>query len=140
MPFALCATGLATVFALTGCSREKAAPAAPAPAVSPASPESYMHDAAFRGKLSAAQKERQSLLQARSEVVVRMKAMIDAKKRELGTDDLKKVKAVLDGDPEWQALYVQCTNANAKVDAHRKATYATVRERLAPKSGEKVSK
>lgn len=138
VPFALCATGLLTAFVLTGCSREEAAPA-----VSPSSPESYMHDRAFREKLSAAQKERQSLLRSRSEIVVEMKAMIDAKKAELGTDDLKKVKEVLDRDPKWQALYVQCTNANAKVEAHRKATLEAVRERIAPKrpAGEgKISK
>lgn len=141
VPFALCATGLLTAFVLTGCSREEAPPAAPAPAVSPSSPESYMHDRVFREKLSAAQKERQSLLRSRSEIVGEMKAMIDAKKAELGTDDLKKVKEVLDRDPKWQALHVQCTNANAKVEAHRKSTYKTVRERLLPKAGEgKISK
>jgi len=135
VPFAFCATGFLAL-ALAGCSRE----AEPKEVVPSTSPESYMRDAAFRGKLSAERKERQSLLQERSSIVVQMKAMIDAKKAELGTDDLKKVKDVLDRDPAWQALYVQCTNANAKVDAHRKATYKTVRDRLAPKAGEKISK
>ena len=133
VPFALCATGLLAAFVLTGCSREEAERPAPAPAVSPAAPESYMHDKAFREKLSAAQKERQTLLRSRGEIVGEMKAMIEAKRRELGTDDLKKVKEVLDQDPKWQALQVQCTNANAKVEASRKATYKTVRERLLPK-------
>lgn len=101
--------------------------------VDPSSPESYMKDAAFRQKLSAERKARQELLSARAHVVSEMKAMIDAKKKELNTTDLAKVKEELDKDPAWQALYSKCTNANAKVDAHRAAQLKTVRERLAPK-------
>ena len=111
----------------TGCGKEEEKP------VDPASPESYMKDATFRGKLSADRKERQRLFGSRAEIVGKMKAMIEAKKAELKTDDLNKVKAVLDQDPAWQALYVQCTNANAKIEAHRKATLKTVRERITPK-------
>ena len=114
---------------VVGCGKEEKAVA------DPSSPESYMRDEAFRGKLSADRKERQRLLRARSEIVSKMKEMIDAKQREMGTSDLSKVKAVLDKDPAWQDLHRQCEEANAKVEAHRKATFETVRERITPKGG-----
>ena len=59
--------------------------------------------------------------------------MIEAKKRELGTDDLAKVKAALDGDPAWKELHRQFEEATAKIEASRKATLKTVRERITPK-------
>ena len=92
-----------------------------------------MRDKAFRERLSEDRKKRQALLADRSRVVSEMKALIDAKKRELNTTDLSKVKAELDKDPAWQALYAECTNANAKVEAHRKVQLGAVRERLTPK-------
>ena len=125
VPVVLCAIGFTLVF--QGCEKAQEAP----PRESPAS---YMNDKDFRGKLTADRKERQQLLGSRGEVVSKMKAMIDAKKRELGTDDLSKVKAELDKDPEWQALYKQCEEANAKLSEHRKNTLKTVRERITPKN------
>ena len=127
VPFALCATGLALLF-LAGCRKEEAKPETPA-----SSPESYMRDPVFRGKLTAARKEHVKLTRDRNEIVAKMTAMIDAKKGEMKTDDLKAVKAELEKDPAWQALYAACTNANAKVEAQRRRTLSTVRERLAPK-------
>ena len=131
VPVMLCMTGLCLLF-VAGCrkSEEKA--------VDPSSPESYMNDPAFRQKLSADRQERQRLLSARAQIVSQMKAMIDAKKRELGTDDLSKVKAELEKEPTWQDLCKQCEEATEKVEASRKATLNTVRARITPK--EPISK
>ena len=111
---------------LAGCCKEE-------PAVDSSSPESYMRDPVFRGKLAAERKEHMRLTQDRHAIVEKMKAMIDAKKAELKTDDLKAIHAALVKDPAWQELHAQCTNANAKVQAQRQRALNTVRERLAPK-------
>ena len=92
-----------------------------------------MRDPVFRGKLAAERKEHMRLTQDRHAIVEKMKAMIDAKKAELKTDDLKAIHAALVKDPAWQELHAQCTNANAKVQAQRQRALNTVRERLAPK-------
>lgn len=128
VPAALCAAS-AFLLLVAGCgkSEEKAAP------VDPTSPEGYMNDQPFREKLSADRKARQALFRARSEIVSQMEAMIEAKKRELGTEDLGKVKAALDGDPAWKEVYRQFEEATAKIEASRKATLKTVRERITPK-------
>jgi len=105
--------------------------------VDPASPASYVHDKKFMGKLAAERSKHSELMRERNAIADRMKAMIEAKKAELKTDDLKRVKAELDKDPAWQALYVECTNANARVQRHQREVFGSVRERLAPK---KISK
>ena len=128
VPSALCAAG-ACLLLVAGCGKG----GEQAKSVDPTSPESYMNDRPFREKLSADRKARQGLLRARSEIVAQMKAMIDAKKRALGTDDLAKVKAELEKDPAWQELRAQCDEATAKVEASRKETLKTVRERITPK-------
>lgn len=134
VPLMLCMMGACLLF-FAGCGKdEKAAEKA----VDPSSPESYMNDPAFRQKLSADRKERQRLLGSRAAIVGQMKAMIDAKKRELQTNDLAAVKAVLDKDPAWQELTRKCEEANAQVEASRQATLKTVRARITPQ--EPISK
>lgn len=127
MPFALCATGVLVLF-LAGCRKEEKKPEIPA-----SSPASYMNDTNFMGRLSADRRERQKLLSARTVLVGKMKAMIDAKKAELGAADLKAIKAELDANPAWQELERQMKAANAKVEEHRKKTLEAVRERISPK-------
>ena len=110
-----------------GCRKEE-----PKRLVDPSSPESYVHDQAFMGGLKAARAKQGELIRERNAIAEKMKGMIEAKKAELKTEDLAKVKAVLDEDPAWQALYVQCTNANEVVRRHRQETLGKVRERIAP--------
>ena len=126
VPFALCATGMLALF-LAGCRKEEAKPETPA-----SSPQSYMNDTNFMGRLSADRRERQKLLSERTVIVGKMKAMIDAKRAELGAADQKAIKAALDADPAWQELERQMKAANAKVEEHRKKTLGAVRERIAP--------
>ena len=114
---------------LAGCGKEEPASSA----VDPSSPESYMKDPEFRGKLAKQRKEHLALTRARNEIAEKMRQMIEARKAELKTEDLKVVRAALEKDPAWRELYVQCTNANAKVRAQRTAQLDTVRSRLAPK-------
>ena len=114
--------------ALAGCSRDDGK--GEASAVSSAAPESYMKDKAFRGKLDGQVAKRGELAKARSVVVARMTEMIEAKKKELGTDDETKLKAALEKDPEWNELSRRCTDANAAIGENQKATMAIVRERL----------
>ena len=140
VPIALCAAGIALLFT-EGCRKEQAE-VAPAPSSTASAPESYMRDAAFRGDLKARRVEHGRLVQSRNAIAEKMRAMIEAKKAELKTEDLARVKAALEGDSAWQALYVQCTNANAAITAHRRETLGKVRERILPgKAGAKpVSK
>ena len=122
-------TALAAVLALAavaGCSREGEQKAT----VSPASPESYMKDGEFRGRLDGQVAKRGELAKARNAVVARMVEMIEAKKRELKTDDEAALKAALEKDPEWRELYARCQDANAAIGENRRDTMAVVRERL----------
>ena len=127
VPIAVCAIGLSALV-FTGCRRE-----AEKPAPSPTSPEVYMNDKAFMGKLGEERKAQMKLVKARNDIATKMQAMVEAMRAKLKTDDLMKVKAELEKDPEWNRLYVACTNANAKCEANRRATLSTVRERLTPK-------
>ena len=61
-----------------------------------------------------------------------MKAMIDAKKDELKTEDAAKIKAELEKDPVWNDLHSQMTNANAKAAAQRNKLLGTTRARITP--------
>ena len=125
--FVLCMTGV-LVLVFAGCRKEEAKK----PEIPASSPASYMNDTNFMGRLSADRRERQKLLSARTVIVGKMKAMIDAKKAELGSSDTKAVKAALDADPAWRELEKQMKAANAKVDEHRKKTLGAVRERITP--------
>ena len=117
-----------------GCPK-KEEPAKPAP--DPSSPESYMNDKPFRDRLAAERAVHRDLLRDRNAIADRMKAMVEAKKAELKTDDLGAVKAALEKDPAWNDLYSQCTNANAKVEAHARARLGIVRERITPRKPRK---
>jgi len=96
----------------------------------PAAPASYVHDKVFMGKLSAERARHSELMRERNAIADKMQKMVEAKKAELKTEDLAKVKAELDRDPAWQALYAACTNANARVERHRRETFGKVRDRL----------
>jgi len=122
---ALCAIGVSS-FVFTGCGK-KEAPQPPKHA-----PESYMNDPVFRGKLADARKAHLKLVRERTAIAERMKAKIEAMKRKLGTDDQAKLKTELEKDAEWNDLYKQCKEVNAKIAAQRKGTLGVVRERLTP--------
>jgi len=124
---ALAALALA---AAAGCSRDEAAAAGDDAAVSPAAPACYMKDGEFRAKLDGQVAKRGELAAARSAVVERMAAMVEAKKKELGTADEATLKAALEKDPEWRELYARCQDANTAIGENRKDTMAVVRERL----------
>ena len=107
------------------------------PPPDPSSPDSYMNDEKFRGRLAAERKAHVALVRDRNAIVERMKSMIEAKRAELKTDDLKVVQAALEKDPAWKELYIQCTNANAKVEAHSRKRLGIVRNRITPKQQRK---
>lgn len=123
----------ALLAALVGCSRDEGAAAQGGAAVPPSSPESYMKDGAFRSKLAEQTSKRGELAKVRGTIVAQMTEMIEAKKRELGTDDEAKLRAELEKDPAWRELYKRCEDANAAIGENRKATMAVVRERLTRK-------
>lgn len=126
--------------AFAGCSRDDGAPAQGGAAVPPSSPESYMKDGAFRSKLSEQTAKRGELMSARNAIVAQMTEMIEAKKRELKTDDEAKLKAALEKDPAWNELYKRCQDANAAIGENRRDTLAAVRERLTrPAAGSRPS-
>lgn len=118
-------------FFCCGCPKKKEPPP------DPSSPESYMNDEKFRGRLAEERKAHVALLRDRNAIAERMKSMIEAKKAELKTDDLKAVQEALEKDPAWKDLYSQCTNANAKIEAHSRMRLGIVRNRIAPKQQKK---
>ena len=128
VPVALCVMG-GFAFVFTGCEKKEPAPSAPPPHA----PESYMNDPQFRGKLAEERKAHVKLVRDANAVAEKMKSKVDALRAKLGEADPAKLKAELEKDPEWNALYAECTNANAKVEAHRKEQLGIVRERLTPK-------
>jgi len=129
----------AAVFAVlaafvSGCPSKKEEPPKP----DPSSPESYMNDKEFRGRLEKERKKHVALIRDRNAIAGKMKEMIEAKKAELKTEDLEKVKVELEKDPAWNDLYSQCTNANAKVEAHSRERLGIVRQRITPKGQRKA--
>ncbi len=130
LPAALVAALLLAL--VVGCRKEEEPVPAPKPEPDQSSPEVYMRDKEFRGKLAAERKEHVSLIQDRNAIAEKMKEMIEAKKAELKTDDLEKVRAELEKDPAWNDLYRQCTNANARVEAHARKRLGIVRDRITP--------
>ena len=92
-----------------------------------------MNDRKFIGELAAERAEQSRLIVARNEISRKMVAMIEAKKEELKTDDLKIVRAELEKDAVWRELHTQCTNANAQVAKQRGELLGKVRARIAPK-------
>ena len=119
---------------VSGCPSKKEEPPKP----DPSSPESYMKDKEFRGRRAEERKKHVELIRDRNAIAERMKEMIEAKKAELKTDDLEKVKVELEKDPAWNDLYAQCTNANAKVEAHSRERLGIVRQRITPKGQTKA--
>lgn len=92
-----------------------------------------MNDPEFRGRLAKERGEHVKLVRESNAISAKMKAKIDALREKMKTEDPAKLKVELEKDPEWVELYTQKTNANARVEAHRKATLGVVRERLTPK-------
>lgn len=119
----------ALLLSLAGCRKEEEKP------VDPSSPASYVHDKEFMGSLATARAEQGRLIQSRNEIARQMVAMIEAKKAEMKTDDLKAVRAELEKDAAWRELHAACTNANAQVESQRRELLGKVRERLTPKKG-----
>lgn len=87
-------------------------------------------DAAYQKTLSADRIRFAELLRERNAITEKMKAMIAAKKSELKTEDLDKVKSVLDQDAAWQALYRECEKANERLERQRQVALKDVREQM----------
>ena len=103
------------------------------PPPDPFSPESYMNDTNFIAGLSAERREYLLLIRERNAIAEKMKVMVDAKREELKTSDLEKVKTELEKDPAWNDLYTLITNANAKAEAQRRKVLGTARARITPR-------
>ena len=123
----LCATGALVLF-LAGCRKEEKAPEIPA-----SSPASYMNDPVFRDKLGGQRKARNRLVAERGEYVEKMKAMVDAKKAELKTDDAAKVKAALAESAEWKDLTGRYEELTKRIEEVRREQLKVVRDRITPK-------
>lgn len=126
VPFMFCMMGI-SAFIFGGCEKVPAKPEPPRN-----SPESYMKDPVFRQALEEQRQVRNDLARSRNIVVDKMIAMIEAKKKELKTEDLEKVRVELEKDPEWKSLYQRCLDANQAIKDNRKKTLGIVRERIAP--------
>ena len=106
---------------LTGCNRESA---------ELSSPESYMKDENFIKTLEAQRRRQGELEAAHHKLAERMKAMIEAKKKELKTEDLDKVRLELEKNEEWKSLYKRCLDAATAARENRRKTEGIVRKRI----------
>ena len=106
---------------LTGCNRESA---------ELSSPESYMKDENFIKTLEAQRRRQGELEAAHHKLAERMKAMIEAKKKELKTEDLDKVRLELEKNEEWKSLYDRCLDAATAAKENRRKTEGIVRKRI----------
>jgi hypothetical protein len=116
--------------ALSGCKRETSS-AENKPPVN--TPESYMNDAEFRARLKAQREARAELKKSRQIVVEKMKAKIDEMVKKHGTNDMAAVRAALRKDPEWRALFKQCSDANTALSENRRKTVRMAGERITSK-------
>lgn len=106
---------------LTGCNRESA---------ELSSPESYMKDKNFVKTLEAQRRRQGELEAAHRKLAEQMTAMIEAKKKELKTEDLDKVRLELEKNEEWKSLYKRCLDAATAMRENRRKTEGIVRKRI----------
>ena len=106
---------------LAGCSRESA---------EPSSPESYMKDRDFVKTLEDQRRRQGELDAAHRKLAGEMAAMIEAKKKELKTEDLEKVRLELEKNEEWKSLYGRCLDAATAAKENRSKTEGIVRKRI----------
>ena len=116
VPFVLCATGALVLF-LAGCRKEEAKPEIPA-----SSPQSYMNDKAFMGKLKEKRKARASTMARHHEAYVAYQEALKA--------DPKGEK------PETKALHEKMIAIENEYQALERETMRFVRDRLAPVRGQ----
>ena len=118
VPFVLCMTGV-LVLSLAGCRKEEAKPEIP-----PSSPQSYMNDTNFLGKVTAKRKDLQAIVRERAPLVKRMEELVRAHGKDL---------AALQRIPEWNELHAKVVALNAKYEETRKRQLKVVCERINPK-------
>ena len=106
---------------LTGCNRESA---------ELSSPESYMKDKNFVKTLEDQRRRQGELEAAHRKLAEQMTAMIEAKKKELKTEDLDKVRLELEKNEEWKSLYNRCLDAATAARENRRKTEGIVRKRI----------
>lgn len=116
---------------LVGCEKRPEG-AQEVPAVQP-----RHEDAAYQKALSADRVRYAELVRERNAIAEKMKALVEAKKAELKTDDLEKVKAALEVDPTWRALTAACSNAQAYVERQRQVALGDVRARMLREQAER---
>lgn len=98
-----------------------------------------MDDVTFRTNLTARREAREALAAVHAKLARQMKAMVDAKLRELKVGDkpseadLARVKAELEKDPEWNSLYARCKDAAQAIKENRRDAMRLVGARLNPK-------
>ena len=111
----------AVLCVLTGCTRESA---------EPSSPESYMKDEGFLKALEDQRRLQGELNAAHRKLAAQMAAMIEAKKKELKTEDLEKVRLELEKNEEWKQLHRRCLDAATAARENRSKTEGIVRKRI----------
>ena len=128
VPVALVATGVGLFF-LAGCGQSGESSEAQ---VDPSSPQSYMHDEAFRKTLADRRKAAYAIGADRAKVEERLNEMRRIIGEKLKTKDRAAIEAALAGNAEWQDLQAKAKELDAAFERHRKETLGLVRERIAP--------
>jgi hypothetical protein len=105
----------------TGCNRKEEPKSSPA---------SYMNDPGFMNSLKDQQRAQIELEAIHRKLASRMTELIEAKKKELKTDDLEKVRLALEKNDEWNSLHRRCLEAATAIKENRRKTEGIVRKRL----------
>ena len=119
---------------LAGCGKEEPASSA----VDPSSPESYMKDPEFRGKLKALRKKRVEIEEGQEYVDRRMSELVAAKMAELKTSSREQAIEALKDNPEWKTLVSRQEDAARAVRENRAQALAKVRARVMSTGGQVV--
>ena len=89
-----------------------------------------MKDKNFVKTLEAQRRRQGELEAAHRKLAEQMTVMIEAKKKELKTEDLDKVRLELEKNEEWKSLYKRCLDAATAARENRRKTEGIVRKRI----------
>jgi len=101
----------------------------------------YKEDPEFRKALDGLAEKRKELAQTRNRLVAEMRAKIDAVRARLGEGAADAaIKAELEKDEAWNALFQKVKDVNTAFDDLRQRGIDATRSRMAPAAAKEISK
>lgn len=116
---------------LTGCERTSESSSTP----KMATPSEYMKDPVFREQMDVQRKERDGYIAQRSQLVEKMRKMVEAVQAKMPQATDEQVKAELAKSAEWNSLAKRVEDINTVLKENRARSAEIFRERVLPKKG-----